>query len=93
MIHIHAVPTLASCCSYLSVDPYMRGRMRNAKGYFMAPFTPGQPVTSRSVARVVTSRAAAYTAGDVVSGLLPWSTHAVLGPDGQVRCIAQLRVS
>lgn len=71
----------------------MRGRMRNAKGYFMAPLTPGQPVTSRSVARVVTSRAAAYTAGDVVSGLLPWSTHAVLGPDGQVRCIAQLRVS
>lgn len=27
---------------YLSVDPYMRGRMRNSVGYFVGPYVPGE---------------------------------------------------
>ena len=29
---------------YVSVDPYMRGRMRNSAGYFVGPFVPGECV-------------------------------------------------
>eukprot|EP00775_Hariotina_reticulata_P009113 gene9113-9282_t len=63
---------------YLSVDPYMRGRMRNTKGYFIGPFEPGKPVTGGGLGLVKASKAADFAQGDVISGLVPWSSFFVL---------------
>ncbi|KAF6250931.1 NADPH dependent alkenal/alkenone reductase [Scenedesmus sp. NREL 46B-D3] len=73
---------------YLSVDPYMRGMMRNAQGYYRQPFEPGQPLSSRGIARVKKAGpgvGSGFEEGDVLSGMLPWSSHAVLGRRGQAQ--------
>ena len=57
---------------YYSVDPYMRGRMNDAKSY-VAPFKVGQPMEGGVVAKVVDSKSADFKTGDIVLGALPWS--------------------
>lgn len=57
--------------SLVSVDPYLRGRMSDAKSY-SAPFQLQQPISSGIVAEVLESNNVAYTKGDYVSGLLEW---------------------
>lgn len=57
---------------YLSVDPYLRGRMNDVKSY-VPPFAVGAPLESGCVATVVESRNDAFAVGDVVSGRLAWS--------------------
>ena len=50
---------------YLSVDPYMRGRMNEAKSY--APgFELGQPLTGRAIGEVIESRSSEFQRGDAV---------------------------
>jgi len=62
---------------YLSVDPYMRGRMRDAKSY-AAPIELGAVMTGGAVARVVESKSPEYQAGDIVVGDLGWQEKAVV---------------
>jgi NADPH-dependent curcumin reductase CurA len=57
----------------ISVDPYLRGRMSNARSY-VAPFEVGQPITSAAIGRVVESNASTIAAGDLVRGEAPWAT-------------------
>jgi len=57
--------------SLVSVDPYLRGRMSDAKSY-SAPFQLQKPISSGIVAEVMESNNAAYTKGEYVSGLLEW---------------------
>ncbi len=57
--------------TYVSVDPYLRGRMSDAKSY-SAPFGLQKPISSGIVAEVLESNNAAYTKGEYVSGLLEW---------------------
>src|SRR6185312_1594085 len=59
---------------YISVDPYLRGRMREGKSYIPA-FEIGQVIESAVVGEVVESRAANYKSGDVVVGQLGWRTY------------------
>ncbi|AII50704.1 NADP-dependent oxidoreductase [Hymenobacter sp. APR13] len=61
---------------YVSVDPYMRGRMSAAKSY-VAPFEVGQPIAGGVVAEVVESQSDALPVGSVVVGNLPWQQHSV----------------
>ncbi|WP_317040482.1 NADP-dependent oxidoreductase [Hymenobacter coccineus] len=61
---------------YVSVDPYMRGRMSAAKSY-IAPFEVGAPIAGGVVAEVVESRSEALPVGSVVVGNLPWQEHSV----------------
>jgi NADPH-dependent curcumin reductase CurA len=56
---------------YISVDPYMRGRMSDAKSY-APPFEVGKPMQGGIVARVMESRADNFKAGDVVLGMIDW---------------------
>ena len=56
---------------YISVDPYLRGRMREGKSY-VAPFEVGQVIESGVVGEVVESRSPHLKAGDIVSGQLGW---------------------
>ena len=61
---------------WLSVDPYMRGRMNDAKSY-AAPFALGAPMQGGAVGRVVESRAEGLAEGDLVLHMLGWREEAV----------------
>jgi NADPH-dependent curcumin reductase CurA len=61
---------------YLSLDPYMRGRMSAAKSY-AKPVEIGAVMEGEVVARVVASRHAGFAPGDVVLARSGWQTHAV----------------
>jgi NADPH:quinone reductase len=56
---------------YVSVDPYMRGRMSDTKSY-IEPFVLGEPIAGGCVAEVVTSRSEKLAEGTIVVGHLPW---------------------
>jgi NADPH-dependent curcumin reductase CurA len=61
----------------LSVDPYMRGRMRDAKSY-ATPWALGEPMRAGSVGEVVRSEHDRWSVGDVVVGELDWADHTVV---------------
>ena len=61
---------------YISVDPYLRGRMREGKSY-VEPFEVGQVIKSGAVGDVVESRSPKFQPGDVVTGQLGWRLHDV----------------
>jgi len=61
---------------YLSVDPYMRGRMRDEKSY-IEPFKVGEPLESQAVAEVVESKCGKFKTGDHVSGMLQWKEQQI----------------
>ena len=67
--------------SYVSVDPYLRGRMSDAKSY-VPPFKLNQPVHSGVVAKVLESKNEKFQVGDYVSGMLNWSTQQVSDGEG-----------
>lgn len=56
---------------YVSVDPYLRGRMNDAKSY-IPPFEVNKPITSGCIARVHESKNEAFKVGDHISGMLAW---------------------
>ena len=61
---------------YLSLDPYMRGRMNDGKSY-ATPLQIGEVMTGEAVARVLVSNHSRYVKGDVVTAHTGWRTHAV----------------
>ena len=61
---------------YLSVDPYMRGRMSDAKSY-IAPFELNEVLQGGVVGRVVESKNAKFAVGDIVTGMLFWQDYSV----------------
>jgi NADPH-dependent curcumin reductase len=61
---------------WLSLDPYMRGRMSDAPSY-AAPVQIGQVMEGRAISEVVESKVEGYAAGDLVFGNTGWQTHAV----------------
>lgn len=61
---------------YLSVDPYMRGRMSDRKSY-VAPFAVNEVMNGGVVGEVIESRSAAFKPGDIVTGQLPWQLYTV----------------
>lgn len=62
---------------YYSVDPYMRGRMNDAKSY-APPYQVDMPIYGGVVARVVNSRSGVFREGDMVTGTLPWQVNMVV---------------
>ncbi len=56
---------------YVSVDPYLRGRMSDAKSY-IPPFELGKPIQSSIVAEVKESNRSDFNVGDFVTGMLSW---------------------
>lgn len=61
---------------WLSVDPYMRGRMNDRKSY-APPFALGEPMTGGAVGEVIESRAEGLAPGDIVYHMLGWRDEAV----------------
>ena len=68
---------------YLSLDPYMRGRMRDAASY-ASPVGIGEVMTGGTVGEVVQSNHPAYQAGDIVEDRLGWQEYAI-GPGPAMR--------
>ncbi|RXK50344.1 NADP-dependent oxidoreductase [Halorientalis pallida] len=65
---------------YLSVDPYMRGRMRDAESY-AEPWDVGDVMQAGVVGDVVESNHPEFEEGDVATGNLRWAEYAVADGD------------
>jgi len=65
----------------VSVDPYMRGRMSDAKSY-VEPYQVGAPIAGGVVARVIVSKDDSLKVGDYVMGMLPWQEEMVVPAAG-----------
>jgi NADPH-dependent curcumin reductase CurA len=65
---------------YLSLDPYMRGRMSAARSY-AAPLQIGDVMLGGTVCEVVESRAADVPVGTMVLSFSGWQTHSVVAAD------------
>ena len=61
---------------YLSVDPYMRGRMNEGRSY-AAAVELGQVMVGGTVSQVVESRHPGFARGDLVAGYNGWQAYAV----------------
>jgi NADPH-dependent curcumin reductase CurA len=66
---------------FVSVDPYMRGRMTGIRTY-VDPFAVGDPIDGGAVGRVVTSRHDDFAEGDWVSSMLGWREQGVAAGAG-----------
>jgi len=64
---------------YLSVDPYMRGRMNEGKSY-VPPFELGKALEGGAVGEVIESRAPEFKPGDVVTSNFGWREYFIAAP-------------
>jgi len=62
---------------WLSVDPYMRGRMNDVKSY-VPPFQLGGPMDGGAIGEVVESKADGFSQGDLVQHMGGWRDEAVV---------------
>ncbi len=70
---------------YLSLDPYMRGRMSDADSH-ARPVAIGEVMTGGAVASIVESRDPEVNRGDTVEGMFGWQEYAV-APGRELRRI------
>ena len=61
---------------FMSVDPYMRGRMNDRKSY-VPPFELGKPLDGGAVGEVIESRAKEFKPGDAVTSNFGWREYFV----------------
>jgi len=66
---------------WLSLDPYMRGRMNDAKSY-ASPVEIGEVMVGGAAGRVINSRSPAFSVGDTVEGRLGWQKYALSDGSG-----------
>src|SRR5262249_9618700 len=66
---------------YLSVDPYMRGRM-NDRASYAAPVKLGDVMTGGTVGKVIQSNHPKFPEGTIVEGLFGWQEYAVTNGAG-----------
>ena len=69
---------------YLSLDPYMRGRLRAVESY--VPYVEiGETMVGGAVSEVLESNVEKFAAGDIVFGYTGWQTHAVSDGKGLLK--------
>lgn len=66
---------------YLSLDPYMRGRMNEGPSY-APPVSIGEVMEGGTVAEVIESRSPRWNRGDLVFSYSGWQEYAVADADG-----------
>lgn len=69
---------------YISVDPYLRGRMRAGRSY-VPPFEVGQVIESGCLGEVVESRDPRFQPGDVLTGMFGWRLYNVVKAHGLMK--------
>jgi hypothetical protein len=65
---------------FMSVDPYMRGRMNEGRSY-IPPFEIGKPLNGGAVGEVIESRAHAFKPGDAVTSDYGWREYFIASPE------------
>ncbi len=83
---------------YLSLDPYMRGRMSSGASYAQ-PVAVGDTMEGEAIADVLESRSPDFRQGDIVRAMVGWRSHAVISaadarqvPSGVIPVTAYLGV-
>jgi NADPH-dependent curcumin reductase CurA len=76
---------------YLSLDPYMRGRMNDAKSY-AEPQPLNQVMIGGTVGEVIASKHPSFSVGDHVVGMGGWQQYSIVHGGGMVRKIDTSRV-
>ncbi len=66
---------------FMSVDPYMRGRMNDTKSY-VPPFQIGEVLEGGVVGQVIGSRHESFKEGDYVCGSLGWENYSISDGNG-----------
>ncbi|MCA8904646.1 MAG: NADP-dependent oxidoreductase [Hyphomonas sp.] len=66
--------------AWMSVDPYMRGRMYDRESY-VPPFQIGETMQGGAIGRVTASKHPGYAAGDLVSSMAGWRTAWTAKPE------------
>lgn len=66
---------------YVSVDPYLRGRMRDEESY-IPPFELNEPLESGIIAEVIESNNGNFKKGDFLNGMLKWKQYQVTSGNG-----------
>ena len=74
---------------YLSVDPYMRGRMNDAKSYAQ-PVAIGEVMVGGAVGKIIESNHPNFQAGEFVSGNFGWQSYAISDGAGVSKIDASL---
>jgi hypothetical protein len=64
---------------FMSVDPYMRGRMNEGKTY-VPPFELGKPLGGGAIGKVIESRAGEFKPGDAVTSNFGWREYFIAPP-------------
>ena len=62
---------------WMSLDPYMRGRMDDAKSY-ATPVGVGEQMGGGAVGEVIESRSDRFAPGDIAMGMFGWASHGVV---------------
>jgi len=79
-----AVDEILLKTKFVSVDPYLRGRMSDAESY-VKPFELQKVISSGVIAEVVKSKLKDYKVGDYVSGLLEWKEYQISNGNGLLK--------
>ena len=66
---------------YISVDPYLRGRMRDEESY-IEPFQLDEPLESMVIAEVIESKNKYFEKGEYISGMLKWKEFQISNGNG-----------
>ncbi len=69
---------------FYSVDPYMRGRMNDAKSY-TPPYEVGKPIKGGVIAKVIKTNSSRFKINDIVTGNLPWQQHIISTETGLLK--------
>lgn len=67
---------------YISVDPYMLGRMQDGESY-IDPFPLGAPIIGGVVAEILESKTQRFSRGEIVQGWLEWKEYQIAGKEAQ----------
>jgi len=60
---------------WMSVDPYMRGRMRKEGNSYIPPFKLGQPLEGACIGKVIASKNNQFAVGEYVLGMFGWREY------------------
>ena len=77
--------------SFMSVDPYMRGRMNEGKSY-VPVFEQAKPFDGGATGEVVALRADEFQTGDIVTSNFGWRDYFIASPITQAKNIRRTNV-
>jgi len=88
-IHEDVIPTpgqgeVVTRTIWLSIDPYMRGRLREEQTYAVA-IQIGETMTGETVGEVIASNHPGFAVGDIAAGARGWQTHSLSKGDNLVK--------